>query len=60
MFILILFLNASKGVSFCLMIQKYTTNTALKNRCDEVEKPWDKSVETCENKKKRPESRFDF
>jgi hypothetical protein len=55
-----LFLNASKGVSFCLMIQKYTTNTALKNRSDEVEKPWDKSVESCENKKKRPESRFDF
>jgi hypothetical protein len=46
-----LFLNASKGVSFCLMIQKYTTKTALKTRCDEVEEQWDKSAQSCETKK---------
>jgi hypothetical protein len=50
------FLNVSKGVSFCLMIQKYTSKTASKNRCDEVEEWWDESVVWCENKKttKRP------
>ncbi|MCP9763451.1 hypothetical protein EGI31_10835 [Lacihabitans soyangensis] len=43
--------NVSKGVSFCLMIQNYTTQTALKNRCDEVEDCWDESGIWCENKK---------
>lgn len=27
------------------MIQKYTIKTAAENRCDEVEEPWDESVD---------------